>query len=59
MTTYISGSKPSLNPKDPNLEIGANKKLANINTEGIMENGAGRIYMTQSCLLYTSPSPRD
>lgn len=47
MATYINGSKPSLNPKDPNLDIEANKKLANINTEGIMENGAGSIYMSQ------------
>lgn len=54
MATYISGSKPSLNPKDPNLDIGANKKLANINTEGIMENGAGRIYMTQSLVNSTT-----
>ena len=54
MPTYISGSKPSLNPKDPNLDIGANKKLANINTEGIMENAAGRIYMTQSLVHSTS-----
>ena len=54
MATYINGSKPSLNPKDPNLDIGANKKLANINTEGIMENAAGRIYMTQSLVDSTT-----
>lgn len=54
MATYINGSKPSLNPKDPNLDIEANKKLANINTEGIMENGAGRIYMTQSLVDSTT-----
>ena len=54
MATYINGSKPSLNPKNPNLDIGANKKLANINTEGIMENAAGRIYMTQSLVNSTT-----
>lgn len=44
----ISGSKPSLNSLSPNLGIEFNHKLANINTEGIMENQAGPIYMTHS-----------
>ena len=46
--THVNGSLPSLNALSPNLGIEFNHKLSNINTEGIMENQAGPIYMSHS-----------
>ena len=46
--SYLNGSKPNLNSLSPNLGIEFNHKLANINTEGVMENQGGPIYMSHS-----------
>lgn len=44
----LQGSKPSLNPVNPNMDIDANKNAASINTDGVAEKGSGTIYMTHT-----------
>jgi hypothetical protein len=42
----MSTSKPSLNFVDPNLNVKDNKNIININTQGIVQQKGGKIYMT-------------
>mgnify|MGYP003656575176 FL=1 len=50
----MSNSKPSLNFVDPNLNVKDNKNIININTQGIVEQKGGKIYMTHSFMASTS-----
>jgi expansin (peptidoglycan-binding protein) len=46
--TGLSGSKVSLNPVNPDMEITANKNAASIDVEGNAEKGDGVVYMTHT-----------
>jgi hypothetical protein len=50
----MSIGKPSLNFVDPNLNVKDNKNIININTQGIVEQKGGKIYMTHSFMASTS-----
>jgi len=55
----INGSKPSINSKNPNLSPDANKNIANINTDGILERSAGTIYIAQSVMTAVTTTTDD
>lgn len=50
----MSTSKPSLNFLNPNLNVKDNKNIININTQGIVQQKGGKIYMTHSFITSTS-----
>jgi len=50
----MSNSKASLNFVDPNLNVKDNKNIININTQGIVEQKGGKIYMTHSFMTSTT-----